>query len=61
MENILVRRDQFNITPTGIVHKPTDASFAPYPGEAYCGITRMGQLSNAIPMAVALSLMMSSG
>ena len=46
MENILVRRDQFNITPQGIVHKPTDASFTPYPGEAYCGITRMGQLGN---------------
>ena len=49
MENILVRRDQFNITPTGIVHKPTDASFTPYPGEAYCGITRMGQLGNHHP------------
>ena len=23
MENTLVRRDQFNITPQGIVHKPT--------------------------------------
>ena len=49
MENILVRRDQFNITPEGIVHKPTDASFTPYPGEAYCGITRMGQLGNSHP------------
>jgi hypothetical protein len=49
MENILVRRDQFNITPHGIVHKPTDASFTPYPGEAYCGITRMGQLGNRHP------------
>ena len=49
MENILVRRDQFNITPHGIVHKPTDASFAPYPGEAYSGITRIGQLGNRHP------------
>ena len=49
MENILVRRDQFNITPRGIMHKPTDASFAPYPGEAYSGITRMGQLGNRHP------------
>ena len=49
MENILVRRDQFNITPHGIVHKPTDASFAPYPGQAYSGITRMGQLGNRHP------------
>ena len=26
MASILVRRDQFNITPQGIVHKPTDAA-----------------------------------
>jgi hypothetical protein len=39
MENILVRRDQFNITPQGIVHKPTDAAFTPNPG----GIHRLGQ------------------
>jgi hypothetical protein len=26
---ILVRRDQFNITPQGIIHKPTDSHFAP--------------------------------
>jgi hypothetical protein len=49
MENILVRRDQFNITPQGIVHKPTDAAFTPYPGNPYSGITRMGQLGNKHP------------
>jgi hypothetical protein len=27
----LPRRDQFNITPEGIVHKPTDAAFIPSP------------------------------
>jgi hypothetical protein len=27
MENTLVRRDQFNVTPQGIVHKPTAAAF----------------------------------
>ena len=27
MANILVRSDQFNITPQGILHKPTDAAF----------------------------------
>jgi len=31
MENSLVRRDQFNISPQGIVHKPTDAGFTPHP------------------------------
>jgi hypothetical protein len=42
MANILVRRDQFNITPQSIVHKPTDAAFTPYPGDPYSGITRHG-------------------
>ena len=44
--NVLVRRDQFNITPQGIVHKPTDAAFTPYPGDPYSGITRLGQLGS---------------
>jgi len=46
MANVLVRRDQFNITPQGIVHKPTDAAFTPYPGNPYSGITRLGHLGN---------------
>ena len=49
MENTLVRRDQFNITPQGIVHKPTDAAFTPYAGDPYSGTTRMGQLGNNPP------------
>ena len=47
MENTLVRRDQFNISPQGIVHKPTDAAFVPNPGDPYTGIHRLGQLGNA--------------
>jgi hypothetical protein len=42
----IVRRNQFNITPQGIVHKPTDAAFLPYPGDPYSGITRLGQLGS---------------
>jgi hypothetical protein len=49
MENTLVRRDQFNITPQGIVHKPTDAAFTPYAGDPYSGTTRMRQLGNNPP------------
>jgi hypothetical protein len=49
MANILVRRDQFNITPQGIVHKPTDAAFTPNPGDPYSGITRLGQLGGKHP------------
>lgn len=44
--SILVRRDQFNITPQGIVHKPTDAAFTPHPGDPFTGITRLGRLGN---------------
>ena len=44
--NVLVQRDQFNITPQGIVHKPTDAGFTPDPDDPYSGITRLGQLNS---------------
>ena len=53
MESTLVRRDQFNITPQGIVHKPTAAAFTPYPG--YSGMTRKGQLSNKHPNGIGFS------
>jgi hypothetical protein len=55
MESTLVRRDQFNITPQGIVHKPTAAAFTPYPGDPYSGITRMGQLGNKHPNGIGFS------
>lgn len=46
MESSLVRRDQFNISRQGIIHKPTDAAFMPYPGDPFSGIFRMGQLGS---------------
>jgi hypothetical protein len=46
MENTLVRRDQFSISPQGIVHKPTDAAFTPDPGDPYSGIERKGRLAS---------------
>ena len=49
METTLVRRDQFSITPQGIVHRPTDAAFTPNPGDPYSGIERLGQLRNNHP------------
>jgi len=55
MANILVRRDQFNITPQGIVHKPTDAAFTPYPGDPYAGITRLGNLGNKHPNGIGFN------
>lgn len=49
MESCLIRRDQFNISPQGIIHEPTDAAFTPSPGDAFSGILRMGQLDNKQP------------
>jgi hypothetical protein len=45
----LIRRDQFEITPEGITHKPTDAGLTPYPGDSKFGILRLGQLGNGSP------------
>ena len=42
MADKLIRRDQFNITPAGIIHKPTDAAFTPFPGDPFSGTTRAG-------------------
>jgi hypothetical protein len=42
--NILVSRDQFNVTPEGIIHKPTGASFIPDIGNPHAGRIRAGQL-----------------
>jgi hypothetical protein len=42
--DILIRRDQFNITPQGIVHKPTGAAFTPYPTDPFSGTMRAGNL-----------------
>ena len=49
MANVLVRRDQFNITPQGVVHKPTNAAFTPHPATHIPGITRLGQLGSKHP------------
>jgi hypothetical protein len=46
MARILIRRDQFNITPQGITHKPTDASFVPQFGDHHSGSMRLGQLGS---------------
>jgi hypothetical protein len=51
MVNELVTRDQFNVTPDGIVHKPTDAAFIPNPSDPSSGTVRLGQLANAHPTA----------
>ena len=43
-----VRRDQFEISPKGITHKPTGANFIPDPGEPGWGYLDPGKLGNAL-------------
>jgi hypothetical protein len=50
LASILIRRDQFNITPEGIVHKPTDSHFAPRAGDPSTGSIRLGQVGNVVPV-----------
>ena len=45
----LVTRNQFNVTPEGVVHKPTDAAFVPDPSNPRQGTVRLGQLANTHP------------
>jgi hypothetical protein len=49
MVSILVTRDQFNITPQGVTHKPTDASFVPHCGNPRSGCMRLGRLGCEVP------------
>ena len=35
-----------NVTPQGVVHKPTEAAFTPCPGDPLSGTMRLGQLVN---------------
>ena len=49
MVNELVTRNQSNVTPDGVVHKPTDAAFIPNPSDPSSGTVRLGQLANAHP------------
>lgn len=47
-----VKRDQFGVSPYGIVHKPTDAAFTPDPADPFSGIMRLGHLGNGQPNGI---------
>ena len=49
MGSILITRDQFNITPQGVTHKPTDASLIPHCGDPHTGYVRLGRLECEAP------------
>jgi len=44
-----VRRDQFEISPKGITHKPTRATYTPHPGAPYSGTMNLSRLENVLP------------
>jgi hypothetical protein len=41
-----VQRDQFEVSPKGITHKPTGATYTPHPGAPYSGSMNLRQLGN---------------
>jgi hypothetical protein len=41
-----VTRDQFEISPRGITHKPTGATYTPLPGSPFSGTMNRSQLGN---------------
>jgi len=49
MSPTLVQREQFQISPKGITHTPTGATYIPHPGAPHCGSTSPGQLGSALP------------
>jgi hypothetical protein len=46
-----VQRVQFKISPKGITHIPTGATYTPHPGAPYSGTMNLSQLGNVLPKA----------
>jgi hypothetical protein len=44
-----VRRDQFQLSPKGITHTPTGATYTPHAGAPYSGTMNTDQLGNVLP------------
>jgi hypothetical protein len=49
MSSTQVQRDQFEVSPKGITHKPTGATYTPHPGAPYAGNMNLRQLGNVLP------------
>jgi hypothetical protein len=43
-----VRRDQFEISPKGIAHTPTGATYTPHPGAPHSRTLNLSKLGNAL-------------
>jgi hypothetical protein len=48
MSSTPVQRDQFEVWPKGITHKPTGSTYTPHPGAPYSGLMKLGQLGNVL-------------
>jgi hypothetical protein len=49
MPSTPVKPDQFEVSAKGIIHKPTGASFKPFPGQPSSGHINDGRLGNVLP------------
>ena len=49
MSSKSVQRDQFTISPRGITHNPTGATYTPHPGAPSCGITTLSRHGKLLP------------
>jgi hypothetical protein len=48
MSSTPVLQDQFEISPKGITHKPTGATYTPHSGAPYSGTINLSQLGNVL-------------
>jgi hypothetical protein len=44
-----VQREQFEMSPKGITHTPTGATYIPHPGAPHSGSMNVSQLGNVLP------------
>jgi hypothetical protein len=49
MSSTPAQRDQFEVSPKGITHKPTGATYTPHAGAPYSGNMNLGQLGSVLP------------
>jgi hypothetical protein len=44
-----VQREQFKLSPKGITHTPTGATYTPHSGAPHAGSMNLSQLGNVLP------------
>ncbi|MGY3239976.1 hypothetical protein ACVMAJ_006866 [Bradyrhizobium sp. USDA 4448] len=48
MPSMPIQRDQFEVSPNGITHKPTGATYTPHPGAPFSGTINLSRLGNVL-------------